>query len=197
MVIFLTASRQDEPFDFEYIYQKYKNMVWKQIKNSTITDISLQEEIMQDVFVKLYLTLGRFQSERAIMRWIQLVTKSTIIDSGMKAATYEKHIRIILDDEEIFDSCINILENAPLDELVKKEAAGELVNELCKLKPIHFEVIILYYYSEFSVKEIAERLHISENTIYSRLSRARSILYENISDSLKEYFLNGGVSYER
>ena len=172
-------------------------MVWKQIKNSTITDVSLQEEIMQDVFVKLYLTLGRFQSERAITRWIQLVTKSTIIDSGMKAATYEKHIRIILDDEDIFDSCIDVLENIPLDELVKKEAASELVDELRKLKPIHFEVIVLYYYMEFSVKEIAERLHISENTIYSRLSRARSILYETISGSIKEYFLSGGVSDEK
>ena len=188
MIIFMAAPFEDGNFDFEYLYLKYKNMVWAQINNSTVTDESLKEEIMQDVFVKLYGTLGKFQNERAIKRWIRLVTKSTVIDSNKKDSTYKKHINIVLDDDAVFDECADIFENAPLNELVRKEAAKELMDELRALKPIHSEVIVLHYYMGFSVKEIAECLHLSENTVYSRLSRARSILYEAVSESVKEYF---------
>ena len=38
-------------------------------------------------------------------------------------------------------------------------------------------VAILYYYDDFSVKEIAELLNIPEGTVKSRLSRAREKLY--------------------
>ena len=193
MIIYFTAAHQDTHLDFDYIYSKYKNLVWYYIERSGISDECLKEEIMQDIFVKLYNTLGRLQSEPAIKRWLTVVAKSTIIDAGRKSLTYKKHISITLDDEDTFEGCMNMFENAPLDNLVKNEMATALMDELRKLKPIHYEVIIMYYYMEVSVKEIAERMRMPENTVYSRLNRARYILYETIDDSIKKYFLNGGV----
>lgn len=195
MIIFLTAaSNYNENFSFEYLYFKYKNMVWHQIEDSTIADSGLKEEVMQDVFVKLYRTMGGFQSEKAIKRWLKLVTKSTIIDAGKKMQTYKKHISITLDDDDVFEECMQMLENKPLDDIIKREMVKAVIDEVKKLKPIYCEVIMLYYYAEFTVKEIAERLHIPENTVYSRLSKARSILYDAIGDSVRAYFIGGDVS---
>lgn len=39
-------------------------------------------------------------------------------------------------------------------------------------------VTVLYYYDEFSVKEISEMLNIPEGTVKSRLARARDKMYE-------------------
>jgi RNA polymerase sigma-70 factor (ECF subfamily) len=43
-------------------------------------------------------------------------------------------------------------------------------------------VSVLYYYDEFSVKEISEMLNIAEGTIKSRLSRSREKIYNILKE---------------
>ena len=52
-------------------------------------------------------------------------------------------------------------------------ALKELLN---KLEENHKEIIILYYYDDYSIAEIADILNIAEGTVKSRLSRAREEL---------------------
>ena len=61
------------------------------------------------------------------------------------------------------------LENA------KKEFAQAVENLKDKKFPTN---VVLYYYDEFSVKEISEMLNIPEGTVKSRLARARDKIYE-------------------
>jgi len=57
-----------------------------------------------------------------------------------------------------------------------------------KLKPIYREVILLQYYKQFSIQEIAYLLDVSENTVKTRLSRAKQ--------NLKKQLEQGGISDE-
>ena len=60
-----------------------------------------------------------------------------------------------------------------------------LITEIGNLKPKYKEVVLLYYYQELSVKEIAELLDKKESTVKVRLKRAR----EQLKQKLKEdYF---------
>ena len=126
--------------------------------------------------------------------WLILVTKSTIIDAIRKDTTYKEHISITLDDEDIFESCQDLLENQPLDNVIKQEIANELMEVIHQLKSCHYEVIILHYFMEFSPKEISEKLHIPLYTVYSRLSKAKTILYDKINKSVKDLYFDGGES---
>lgn len=196
MLIYLTnidEYQKNTILDFNTIYHKYYKMVWITICKS-IYDAQQREEVMQDVFVKFYKSMGKFQHENAARKWLMLVTKSTIIDAVRKDTTYKEHISITLDDEDIFESCQDILENQPLDNVIKQEIANELMTVICQLKSIHYEVIILHYFMEFSPKEISQKLHIPLYTVYSRLSKAKTILYDKISKSVKEFYFNGGES---
>lgn len=196
MLIYLTnidECQKNTILDFNTIYHKYYKMVWITICKS-IYDAQQREEVMQDVFVKFYKSMGKFQHENAARKWLMLVTKSTIIDAVRKDTTYKEHISITLDDEDIFESCQDILENQPLDNVIKQEIANELMTVICQLKSIHYEVIILHYFMEFSPKEISQKLHIPLYTVYSRLSKAKTILYDKISKSVKEFYFNGGES---
>ena len=49
-------------------------------------------------------------------------------------------------------------------------------------------ILHLYYYEEYSIREIADLLHMKENTVSSRLARGR--------DKLKQIFQKGGKEYE-
>ena len=62
------------------------------------------------------------------------------------------------------------------ENLVNEEAHDTLLEFAYRLDEVFREVIILYYFEEFNVKEIAKILQISEGTVKSRLSRARAKL---------------------
>ena len=53
--------------------------------------------------------------------------------------------------------------------------------QILKLKPKYREVIVLYYYEDLSVTAIAEVLQASENTVKTRLKRAREQLKQSLS----------------
>lgn len=196
MLIYLMAeSCENEMLSFEYIYNKYKNMVWANICDF-IADEQLRADIMQEVFVKLHMSMGKLQSEKAIKRWLVVVTKNTLIDMNRKETNFKRYMNVYLEEDDILDGCMDMLGDMPLDEVVKKSAADELMEVLRELKPIHYDVIIMHYFLEFTPAEIAKRQNVSVNTVYSRLTRAREVLYSRISESLKEYYL-GGVSYEK
>jgi RNA polymerase sigma-70 factor (ECF subfamily) len=76
-----------------------------------------------------------------------------------------------ISDQEIFD------------ELEK----SELFNSIMNLKQTYKEIILMYYYQQLSVKEISQILDISESNAFTRLSRARQFLKNEI----------GGIIYEQ
>ena len=65
----------------------------------------------------------------------------------------------------------NISVDECLDEI--SEDKSEIYDFIIRLEPIHREIVLLYYYENFKVKEIAQMLQLPEGTIKSRLARAR------------------------
>ena len=64
---------------------------------------------------------------------------------------------------------------------------SELFNFIMNLKQKYKEIILMYYYQQLSVKEISQILDILEANAYTRLSRARQLLKDEI----------GGIIYEQ
>lgn len=61
-----------------------------------------------------------------------------------------------------------------------------VLKEITNLSPKYREVILLYYYEQMKVKEIAKILHITESAVTVRLTRAR----EQLKISLKGWYFN-------
>ena len=57
----------------------------------------------------------------------------------------------------------------------------DLKNALMKLSKEHYNVIMLFYYNDLKINEIAEILNIPEGTVKSRLSNAKNKLYQELS----------------
>lgn len=57
----------------------------------------------------------------------------------------------------------------------------DLNNALMKLNKEHYNVIMLYYYNDLKINEIAEILSIPEGTVKSRLSNAKNKLYQELT----------------
>ena len=166
------------------MYNKYKNTVYFMI-GKVISDADLKNDCMQEIFLKYFKSMGRVQGEIASRRWLMAIAHNTIIDMSKKDTVYKSRIKLIQDENEILNLC-DILDNIPLDNVLKDELAEKVSLVVKDMKPIHKEVIRLKYYLEFTPKEIAKLCGIPLDTVYSRLRRAEEIIYNAITRYMKE-----------
>ena len=115
------------------------------------------EEIFQEVFLRYVKKQPVFQDEEHRKAWLIRVTINCS-KKNRNSAWRKKSCP--LEDNLIFES---------------EESIG-LYHELQKLPAKYREVIHLFYYEDMSIKEISKVLEISEGTVKSRLSRAKSKL---------------------
>lgn len=146
------------------------------------TDRDSAEEVLQEGFIKIFDKLNAFDYKGSFEGWMRRIMANTAIDSIRK----KKKDPILSDNDEDFKlGAENPMVEAEKLEFVgmKAEMAMEAVNQL---SPAYKSVFNLYVMEEYTHKEIAEILGISEGTSKSNLSKAKL----NLQKILKAKFMN-------
>ncbi len=145
---------------FLVLAEKYKDTVFR-IALSYLGNTYDADDIVQDVFMKLYITNKHFASDDHARYWL---------------------IRVTL------NACKNLLKSSWKTKKIAVTTAFEqkeqeyLYQAVMGLPEKYRTVLYLYYYEDFSVKEIAKMQKIKVSAVTTRLSRAR--------DQLKEVWKN-------
>lgn len=192
MLICLALNNEETKVSFEYMYEKYKNAIYYRICKSE-TDVNLREDVMQEIFRKFSMSMGKIQGEDAAARWLMVIARNEIINHGKKEAVYRRNMLLGMNLDDILSACSEAMDDTTFDAVQRKELSEKVKNEIMKLKPIHSEVILMKYYLGFTPEEIAKMLRRSVNTIYSRLSRGEEVLYNALYEYIEENFGMGGV----
>ena len=66
---------------------------------------------------------------------------------------------------------------------MSSERRDEVQAALSRLSPQHHQVVVLRYFAELSLREVADALGVREGTVKSRLSRALSRLREELTQT--------------
>ncbi|WOO37806.1 RNA polymerase sigma factor [Anaerocolumna sp. AGMB13020] len=142
--------------------EKHKDTVFR-ISLSYLGNTYDAEDVVQEVFMKLYITNKHFATDDHVRYWLIRVTINT---------------------------CKNLLrsswktKNVAFDQVTVPVAAFEhseqedLYQAVMELPEKYRTVLYLYYYEELSTKEIARLLKITVTSVTTRLSRARDQLKE-------------------
>ena len=138
---------------------------------------NIAEDIFQDVFFKVNKSIYSFKGNSSEKTWIIRITINTCKDY-LKSAWKKKVVSI----ENLPKS---YLEDA-LDNNISSENSNLIMKEILSLPIKYKEVIILYYYKEFSTLEIAKILRIPESTVRTRMKRARELLKEKLEIIFEE-----------
>lgn len=146
------------------------------------TDRDSAEEVLQEGFIKIFDKLEAFNYKGSFEGWMRRIMSNTAIDSIRKA----KKNPMLTDKDEDFklgaeDPMVISEEFEALG--MKAEMAMEAINQL---SPAYKAVFNLYVLEDYTHKEIAEILGISEGTSKSNLSKAKV----NLQKVLKEKFMN-------
>jgi len=130
------------------------------------------EDITQDVFVKAWNNIKKFDQEKSFKTWIFSIAKNTALDwlKKKKAIPFSN-----FENEEGENTLAETLADPaslPPELFEKAEIEKELNSALEKLPPKHRMVLFLRYNNDFNFREISESLGEPLDTIKSQHRRA-------------------------
>lgn len=138
------------------IVEKYADMIYR-IAYQKVLNRYDAEDIVQDVFVKLLSSKSYFRDEEHIKAWLIRVTINLCINYN-KSLAKQKTVSV-----------------EQLDIPFTQQETGVL-EELYLLPEDERNILYLYYYEGYKIREIAKILRQKQNTINSKLTRARNKL---------------------
>lgn len=125
------------------------------------------EDITQEVFVKVWRHLKKFNQQKSFKTWLYAIARNTAIDFLKK----KKHLNFSdLDTREESTKIENMLvdpEPLPSEIFDQKDLSEKLLSVMQKLSLRYRTILYLYYYNHFTFQEISEILKESINTIKS------------------------------
>ncbi len=127
-------------------------------------------DLAQEIFIKLYRNLDRFDPERPFEPWFWKLAANTTIN-------YRRR-RVPLPAE-------------PSEEQAVEGASAQghdpaLVEALAQLDPAYRLPILLHYYADLSLEQVGQSLNLSVAAIKSRLHRARAQLRNTLAEAEEE-----------
>ena len=171
---------------FEQLVNDHKGIVYS-LALQMLKTREEAEEIAQDVFVKVYKSIGSFKGDSKFSTWLYRVTRNRCLD-------YLKAKRITFNDVEINDSLFTQMDETvnALDIMMENEKNKKLKQCLNCLSAEDASVLTLFYFQEKKLNELATILDVSVNSAKVRLHRARkrlaTVLIKNMEpELLKNY----------
>ena len=137
------------------------------------------EDLLQDAYVTVLDKIDSLEKPEAFQGWFNIIVAN-------KAKSFLQKSQPVLfkdDDEEAaaIDSIKDDKEEyKPGLDVEKEELRKDVMALINNLSDDKRTVILLYYYNEMSIKEIAQALEINENTVKSRLLQAKKDLSKGI-----------------
>ena len=149
----------------EQTIEKYSNMVYR-LAMARTRNIETSEDVYQEVFLRLARKMPEFESEEHKKAWLIRVTINC--SKSILNSSFIKH-RADLDENLSFET----------------PERHDIYYAVLNL-PIKYRTVIhLYYYENYSIKEISKILKLNENTIKTRLSRARQKLEKTVKGGIE------------
>ena len=135
------------------------------------------EDLTQDVFLKLYKSLDTFDRRANFQTWLISVSRNLCID----------HYRAVRKERETINRDVDPADFAPVStdpradtQLEQRDRVRLLRQALDKLAPTLRTAVMLRDIQELTYQEIADRLHLPEGTVKSRINRGRTELARQI-----------------
>ena len=166
--VLVRQMKEGDKASFDLLYDKYKNVALRTAYLIT-GNLPDSEDVVQDTFVKVYLHCKELKNDSGFKAWMMQILVRTAYKTGKKKGRE-------LPDEEVIDKADTRTERSSLEQVLVKEESRMLSEAIHRLPMKQRTVVILFYYQEYSVSEIAHMLDSREGTVKSRLHVARERL---------------------
>jgi RNA polymerase sigma-70 factor, ECF subfamily len=172
-------AKSDDKEAFELLVRRHQSRVFA-VAGGILRNKEDVEDVAQQVFVKAYFSLKRFDQRAAFSTWLYKITVNECWDVLRK-----RKVRPLLYESDLSEEQAHeyngFSEKATVPDVSDRLEARERVEKLLvDLDERDRLMLILKEVQGFSVEEIAEILEINGNTVKVRLFRARRRIMEKV-----------------
>jgi RNA polymerase sigma-70 factor (ECF subfamily) len=150
---------------FERLMPAYRRRVFG-LAYSLLRDRGAAEDVAQEVFVRLWQALPRYDGRAQLSTWIYAITRNASI-----SAIRKRRRALSLSDPVVFDE----VESRGASPVVEP-CDGTLWRQVEALPDKQRQAVTLYYQEERTVEEVAAMMGLPVNTVKTHLHRARACL---------------------
>lgn len=162
---------------FEKLYKLTEREVWftciSFLKNETTA-----QDIMQETYITAFLKIQSLEKSSQIRSWLNRIAVN-------KCKNYLKGKGEIQLDDEIFENQAIVDERISIpEEYISDKAKREIILSIMQeaLSDVQYQTVIMHYFNEMTVDEIAEVFECSRGTVLSRLNYSRAKMKTAIED---------------
>lgn len=142
--------------------------------NRIVDNKALAEEIVGDVFYKLWDRHAHFDNYSAIKAFLYISTRNACVNALEKEQTKRRNTQHFINQHPTSEQPV-------LQEIILSEVLNELKQELNNLPAQCAKVMKMLYEDEMKPQEIADQLEITVSTVYNQKLRAISVLKKRLA----------------
>ncbi len=156
-------STQKEVY-FDLLYNKYSNKVYAKCISLLKNEVDASDAV-QEIFIKIVLTLARFSGRSKLSTWIYAISYNYCIDQVRK----KKKNRLVY-DEKIEDR--DVIDDVD-DSVIKETNVKRLKEVLDELNIMDKSILLMKYQDNMSIQDISESFNKSESAVKMQIKRAK------------------------
>lgn len=170
-----------DPDKFSYLINRYQDKLARYIRRLGNANHEDAEDILQDIFLKVYLNLNDFNQDLKFSSWIYRIAHNQVISHFRKRQARPEAHSLPIDGEGLQLLADDIALEHQSDLSLEREAINIA---LSKLDAKYREILILKFFEDKSYQEISDILKKPQGTVASLLNRAKKALKQALPEQV-------------
>ncbi len=166
-----TRAQRGDQSAFAQLVEIYQTPVYN-LAYRMLGNAEDAEDAAQETFLRAYAQLKRFRSDQKFATWLLTIAAHHCIDRLRR----RKRLTWLSLDDEVFSGTLASDAPEPEDAAVRRESQQEVERWLERLAPAYRLVVVLRYWYDQSIEEIAQTTGDSVGAVKVKLHRARNAL---------------------
>lgn len=171
-------QRTADPHHFNALVERHRGPVFRLVLSVLGPGREGEgEELVQDIFVKVFQRLGQFRGEAQFGSWLHRVAYNAALDHRSRLSFKAVH-----QSPEVLEMTPSqTRESNPFQVSVDTAQKSAIRDAMNRLPSLYRSALHLHYWMGMTVAEVAEALAVPEGTVKSYLHRARAKLHTILS----------------
>ena len=165
---------------FDKLYKLTSNDVWFTCV-SLLKDEENSKDIMQETYITAFLKLDTLKDEEKFCGWLTAIATNKSKNKLKGKVEYQIDDEILIAETETDEL---MLPEEYINKAEKRKVLLQIIEDTLSFN--QYQVVLMFYFNELSIAEIAQGLEISEGTVKSRLNSSRAKMKTAIEDYEKK-----------
>ena len=181
LIQLVQAAQAGKADAMETLFAEFYNDVYyfafKTVKNEDVAC-----DITQETFMQIIQSIGDLQEPAAFVTWMKQITYHKC------TRHFSKKTDVLVEEDEDGNTVFDTLADegaVPAEVLEQEEFRKTILDMIDKLTEEQRSAVLLYYFDELPVSQIAKIQGVSEGTVKSRLNYARKAMRKSVEDYLE------------